>query len=448
MDIKKIFQLPEDQKIDFHGWIRFKREMKDIIFIELFDGTNLNGIQVIVKKSDVSDSDYQLLKEASVFTAVHIEGITKLNKRQNTLEIQLIRVIDFALSNESNPLQKKNHSMEFLREIAHLRPRTKTFQSVFKIRSLVMAAFHEFFQKNDFIYVHSPIITSNDAEGAGETFKVVDGKNNNFFANENDVSLSVSGQLHAEAFAQAFKKVYTLAPTFRAENSNTQKHAAEFWMLEPEIAFADYFEIMDLSADMLQYVSQKIATEAKEEIEFLSKINEVDLNRRLQILINKKIKKLRYEEAIEILKENKEKFEVKDIEFGFDLGTEHEKFLADSFGDYIVIIYDYPKDIKSFYMKRNDDNKTVRGFDLIIPEIGEMIGGSERENDYEKLMEAVKEKNIDSKELDWYLMLRQYGYLKSTGFGLGTERFIMYITGIKNIRDVLPYPRTPGVINF
>ncbi len=448
MDIKKIFSLSEDQKIDFYGWIRFKREMKDIIFMEVFDGTNLNGIQVIVKNGEVSEEDYESLKAAPIFTSIHIEGITRLNKRNNSLEVQLLRIMEIALSSENNPLQKKNHSMEFLREIAHLRPRTKTFQSIFKIRSLVMAAFHEFFQLNDFIYVHSPIITSNDAEGAGETFKVVDSKNENFFLNTSDTSLSVSGQLHAEAFAQAFKKVYTLAPTFRAENSNTQKHASEFWMLEPEVAFADYFEIMDLSANMLQFVAKKISEQASEEIEFLAKLNEVDLKHRLQILIDKKVKRLPYKEAIEILQANKDKFEVQDIEFGFDLGTEHEKFLADQFDDHIVFIYDYPKEIKSFYMKRNDDNKTVRGFDLIIPEIGEMIGGSERENDYDKLMEVVSENNIDQKELEWYLNLRQYGYLKSTGFGLGTERFIMYITGVKNIRDVLPYPRTPGVINF
>ncbi len=448
MSIKKILELSNEGKtVQLKGWVRFNRSSKKIGFLEIFDGSTLNGIQVVYKAEKLNDEKtFKFLQSLPIFSAIDFTIELVKNNKNNVLEGNLLKINEFALATENNPLQRKTHSHEFLREIAHLRPKTKTFQSIFKIRSLIMFALHSFFNEQGFIYVNSPILTSNDAEGAGETFKVVTNDKKEFFTNS--VSLSVSGQLQAESFAQSFTKVYTLAPTFRAENSNTQKHASEFWMLEPEIAFADYNEVMDLSAEMLAYVANYLNLHAKEYIDFLTEQTGVDLGKRISILMDKKIKKIKYEKAIEILKEHKEQFEVQDIEFGLDLSTEHEKFLATFYEDSIVYIYDYPKTIKAFYMKQNDDQKTVRGFDLIIPEIGELIGGSERENDFEKILTATKANNIDMEELSWYLDLRKEGYLKSTGFGLGIERLVMYLTGTKNIRDVLPFPRTPGNILY
>ncbi len=445
MEVKEILQQQIGTKVSAKGWVRFNRPSKKLGFMELYDGSNLNGIQ-LVYKADLLDSEtFKLLSNLALFSAIHIEGEVVQNQRNQTLEINVTKLVASALADENNPLQKKTHSFEFLREIAHLRPRAKTFQAIFKVRSLIFQMAHEFFANQGFLYLTAPIVTSNDAEGAGEAFRVTTSDLKDFFNQSSN--LSVSGQLHAEAYAQAFSKVYTLAPTFRAENSNTQRHAAEFWMLEPEVAFASYFEVMDLGAKLLGYIAQKLRDQASEEIAFLSEINGVDLNQRLQLLINQNIKKIPYREALTILAANKDQFEEQNIVFGLDLATEHEKFLANYFENYLVYIYDYPQEIKAFYMKQNGDD-TVRGFDLIVPDIGELIGGSQREEDFAKLLANVEQKKVDPQELSWYLELRKQGYLESTGFGLGMERLVMFLSGTKNIRDVLPFPRTPGEIKY
>ncbi len=445
MKIKEILQQEIGTKISVKGWVRFNRPSKKLGFMELYDGTTLNGIQLVYKADGLDYDTFETLSSLALFSAVHIEGQIAQNQRNQTLEIIVQTVVAIAPADETNPLQKKTHSLEFLREIAHLRPRTKTFQAIFKLRSLIFQLTHEFFTKEGFIFLTSPIITSNDAEGAGESFRVTTNDLKDFFNQPSN--LSVSGQLHAEAYAQAFSKVYTLAPTFRAENSNTQRHAAEFWMLEPEVAFASYFEVMDLGAKLLGYIAHQLRILAPQEIAFLSEINEVDLDKRFQLLIDQNIKKITYREALTILEDNKEQFEEQNIVFGLDLATEHEKFLANYFENHLVYIYDYPQKIKAFYMKQNDD-QTVRGFDLIVPDIGELIGGSQREESLDKLLANIEQKGVDATDLTWYLELRKQGYLESTGFGLGMERLVMFLSGTKNIRDVLPFPRTPGDINY
>lgn len=448
MEIKKILIESDkfiDKLVELSGWIRFKRVSKTVIFLTIFDGSNLDGIQVIVK----NDSKYfeTVKKEINLFSGIEFSGLVK--KNNNNLEIVLNSIENIYHSNENYQLGKKEHGLEFLREIADIRPRTKLFQAIMQIRSNLSFAIHEFFNQNKFLYVHSPIITTNDAEGAGELFYLSMKEEKNIFSSES--SLTVSGQLHAESYAQAFKNVYTFGPTFRAENSNTPRHAAEFWMIEPESAFKNYFEIMDLGEGLLKFLAKKILNNFDDELNFLEKYFEKNLKENLNKILNNKFIKISYTKAIDILQnavKGNVSFEDKEISFGIDLKTEHEKYLAEVYANGPIYVYDYPKEIKAFYMYLNDDQKTVRGFDLLVPGIGELIGGSERENRYEFLINSAKKQNISISKLNWYFELRKYGYAQSSGFGIGFERLVMLFTGVENIRDVLPFPRTPGKIVY
>ena len=380
--------------------------------------------------------------------AINVIGVLKITENQKQpFEIQAKKISVLAKCAEDYPLQKKRHSFEFLREIAHLRPKANTFAAVFRVRSVLSMAIHEFFQNQGFVYVHTPIITSNDCEGAGETFTVTtrkDGEYEKDFFNRH-VSLTVSGQLHAEAFAQAFRDVYTFGPTFRAENSNTVRHAAEFWMIEPEIAFADLEDDMMLIEDMIKYCINYVLENCPEEMEFFNNMIDKDLLNRLKHVLNSEFAKMTYTDAVEYLKKAQEKgvvFENKDIFWGMDFNSEHEKYLCEKIVNGPLFLIDFPKELKSFYMKQNPDGKTVAACDLLVPHIGELVGGSQREENYEVLKNRMKELHMSEKGLEWYLDLRRFGGVKTAGFGLGFERMVMYLTGISNIRDVLPFPRT------
>nr|HPO05307.1 asparagine--tRNA ligase [Bacillota bacterium] len=364
-----------------------------------------------------------------------------------------------APSDPDYPLQKKKHSPEFLREIAHLRPRSNTFSAVFRVRSLVAYAIHKFFQEQGFIYVHAPIITGSDAEGAGEMFRVTtldlaapprtaDGKvdgSKDFFGKT--TNLTVSGQLEAEAFALAFSKVYTFGPTFRAENSNTSRHASEFWMIEPEVAFADLSDNMELAEQMIKYIIRFVMEKAPQEMAFFNEFIDKDLLSRLKNIVDSDFQRITYTEAIKLLKDSKENFQYP-VEWGIDLQTEHERFITEKIFRKPVFVTDYPKEIKAFYMRLNEDNKTVAAMDLLVPGVGEIIGGSQREERYDVLLERIREMELNEEEYWWYLDLRRYGGVRHAGYGLGFERIIMYITGVSNIRDVIPFPRTPGSAEF
>ncbi len=448
MEIKELYLKQSEligKEVELKGWIRFNRASKAIGFIELTDGTKLNGVQLVYK--DENEEVFNKLSKASLYSALIIKG--NVVEGRDSIEVLVNEVTELREADEDFPIGKKEHGLEFLREQAHLRIKTKMFQAIMKIRSTASIAIHEFFNKEGFHYVHTPIFTANDAEGAGEGFVAIADGNENFF--DKKVSLTVSGQLHAESYAQAIKKVYTFGPTFRAENSHTTKHASEFWMIEPEAAFCDNMEMMQIGWDMVNYTVRKVLDNHMEDLELLSKVNEKEnLVEYLEGIANSEIQKVSYRDAIEILKEavsNGIQFTETNIEFGLDLGTEHEKYLANDHFKGPVYVYDYPKSIKSFYMYDNQDG-TVRGYDLLVPEIGELIGGSQREERYEILMENIKEKGVDLSDLSWYTDLRKNGYATSSGFGLGFERLIMLLTGTENIRDVLPYPRTPGKINF
>ncbi len=448
MEIKEIYKRQEElinQEVIVKGWIRFNRSSKAIGFIELTDGTVLNGIQVVYKSEN--EELFIRLSKTSLYSAIEIKG--RVVEGREKIEIVAEELLDVRDANEDFPIGKKEHGLEFLRDQAHLRIKTKMFQAIMKIRSTASVAIHEFFNKEGFIYVHTPIITGNDAEGAGEGFKVIAENNDTFFNKES--SLTVSGQLHGESYAQALKKIYTFGPTFRAENSHTTKHASEFWMIEPEAAFCDRDEMMQIGWDMLQYIINKVLDLHKEDLELLQKVNEREnLIEYLESIVNSNINRVSYREAIDILNnalESGVEFQEKDIKFGLDLATEHEKYLAGEHFKSPVYVFDYPKEIKSFYMYDNGD-ETVRGFDLLVPEIGELIGGSQREYRYDVLMSNINAKGQDLSELDWYIDLRKNGYADSAGFGLGFERLVMLLTGTENIRDVLPFPRTPGKLNF
>lgn len=444
MEIKQIFkEKPIGKKVQLKGWIRFNRPSKNIGFIELTDGTKLNGIQLVYKKENVDV--YEKLSKTPLFSSIEIEG--EVIQGRNDIEVNVLSLIDVRETDEDFPIGKKEHGNEFLREVSHLRIKTKLFQSIMKIRHTASLAIHDFFDSEGFSYVHTPIITGNDAEGAGEAF-YLSTENENFF--DKKASLTVSGQLHAEGYAQALGKVYTFGPTFRAEESHTTKHASEFWMIEPEAAFTDYNEMMDIGWEMLQFVIEKVLEKNYEELELLQKIQKDDLIQYLNSILSSEIKKVSYREAIEILNnamKNGISFKERDINFGIDLATEHEKYLAGEYFKSPVYVYDYPSKIKSFYMYQNGD-ETVRGFDMLVPQIGELIGGSQREYRYDVLVDVIKEKGTDLSDLEWYINLRKNGYADSTGFGLGFERLIMLLTGTENIRDVIPFPRTPGKLKF
>ena len=432
--------------IEVEGWVRTNRCNGKLGFIELNDGTYFRNAQIVYS----SDSEcFTTCEKVGTSYALKIVGKVVLTpEMKQPFEIHAISCEIEGTCDSDYPLQKKRHGFEFLREIAHLRPRTNTFSAVFRVRSVLSMAIHEFFQSQGFIYVHAPIITGNDAEGAGEAFVVTtrnDAKyEEDFFGKK--ASLTVSGQLEAEAYALAFRDVYTFGPTFRAENSNTTRHAAEFWMIEPEIAFADLEDDMDLVEDMIKFCITYVLENCPEEMKFFNSMIDKTLLERLDKVVNSDFTKMTYTEGIEKLlkaKENGHKFENSNIHWGMDLQSEHERYLCEQIVKGPMFLIDYPKDIKAFYMRMNDDNKTVAACDLLVPSVGELVGGSQREERLDYLEKRMEELNMSKEGLEWYLDLRRYGGVKHAGFGLGFERFLMYITGIENIRDVLPFPRTP-----
>lgn len=445
------------KEIEINGWVKKIRSQKNFGFIELNDGTFFTGIQVVF---DEALENFEEISKLTISTSVKVTGIVveSLGKGQD-YEIKATKISVYQKADSDYPLQNKRHTFEFLRTIAHLRPRTNAFFATFRVRSILSYAIHKFFQEKNFVYVQTPIITGSDAEGAGEMFRLTTLDINNvprtekgdidfkqdFFGKE--ANLTVSGQLNVETFATAFKNTYTFGPTFRAEKSNTPKHAAEFWMMEPEIAFADLDVNMDVIEEMIKYIVNYVRENAKEEMEFFNKFVDKDLFNRLDTLVNNKFDRITYTEAIEILKNSKQKFEY-EVEWGIDLQTEHERYLAEKHFKKPVFVTDYPKDIKAFYMKLNKDGKTVRAVDLLAPGIGEIVGGSQREDDYDILLGKIHEMGLKEEDYWWYLDLRKYGSVPHSGFGLGFDRMLMYITGMTNIRDVIPFPRTTKNLEF
>ena len=455
MDLKKLYEDVSkyiDKKIILEGWIRNHRKQKEFGFIDFYDGTCFKSIQVVY---DNKLSNFDFISKLRVGCSIKVEGI--LSKSLGSGQDYEVVASDVTLLGdcpEDYPIQPKRHTREFLREVAYLRPRTNLFQAVFRVRSVAAFAIHSYFNQNGYVYFHAPLITASDCEGAGEMFQVttldlnrVNGKpdySKDFFGKH--ANLTVSGQLQAETFALAYKKTYTFGPTFRAENSNTKTHASEFWMIEPEIAFCDLKGNMDIMESMLKYVVKYVLDNCKDEMEFLDKFVEKGLLDKLNKLINSNFTRVTHEEVIKILKEANVKFEFTP-EYGEDIAKEHEKYIAEYFNG-PVFITDWPKDIKAFYMKLNPDGKTVAAVDLEVPGAGELMGGSQREEDYDKLVKRMKEMNVPTEGLDWYLNLRKFGGCVHSGFGMGFERLLIYLTGVENIRDVIPYPRTPGNCEF
>ena len=443
------------------GWVRTLRSSKNFGFIEMNDGTFFKNIQIVF---DTNLDNYNDITKLSISSSIKVEGkLVETEGAKQPFEIHATKVEIINVAELDYPIQKKNTSLEYLRTVAHLRPRTNTFSATFRVRSLLSYAIHKFFQEKDFVYVHTPIITASDAEGAGEMFTVTafdlandlkgtpktDDKNVDFnqdFFNKN-AHLTVSGQLEAETYATAFRNVYTFGPTFRAEDSNTVKHAAEFWMIEPEICFADLNDDLDLAEDMVKYITKYVVDNAPEEIAFFDKFISPGLIDKLNTTINEPFGRITYTDAIKELEKHNDEFEYK-VSWGVDLATEHERYLSEKIFKKPVFVTDYPKDIKAFYMKMNPDNKTVAASDMLVPGIGELIGGSQREDDFEKLTARMNELKMDQTNYWWYLDLRKYGSVPHAGFGLGFERMMMYVTGMQNIRDVIPYPRTPKNCEF
>ncbi len=447
-----------DKEVIVRGWVRTNRSSNKFGFIELNDGTFFKSVQVVYEADKISNFDE--VAKAPIASAWLVRGTLVLTpEAKQPFEIKAEEVTMEADSAADYPLQKKRHSMEFLREIAHLRPRSNTFSAVFRVRSLVAYAVHKFFQEQDFVYAHTPIITGSDCEGAGEMFRITtldmdnlpmteDGKidySQDFFGKE--TSLTVSGQLEAETFAMAFRNVYTFGPTFRAENSNTTRHASEFWMIEPEIAFADLNDNMDLAEAMVKYIINYVCEHAPEEMAFFNSFIDKGLLERLDNIVNSDFGRVTYTEAVDLLLKSGKEFQYP-VEWGIDLQTEHERYLTEEVFKKPIFVTDYPKDIKAFYMRLNDDNKTVAACDLLVPGVGEIIGGSQREERLDVLTARMAELGLDEKDYWWYLDLRKYGGVKHAGYGLGFERMIMYLTGMGNIRDVLPFPRTPKTAEF
>ena len=446
-----------DKDIIIEGWVKTLRDSKTFGFIELNDGTFFKNVQVVFNDSL---SNFEDVKKLTLSSSIKVSGKLVLTpESKQPFEIQATNIEIESLADNTYPLQKKRHSFEYLRTIAHLRPRTNTFNAVFRVRSVLAYAIHKFFQEQDFVYVHTPILTGSDAEGAGEMFnvnsfdlsnvpKTEDGKvdfSKDFFGRH--AHLTVSGQLNGETFAESFCNIYTFGPTFRAENSNTVKHAAEFWMIEPEICFADLEDNMDLAEDMIKYTFKHVLDNCPEEMEFFNNFIDKGLLDRLNHVINSDFARVSYTDAIKELEKHNDEFEYK-VSWGVDLQTEHERYLCEKIYKKPVFVKDYPKDIKAFYMKQNPDGKTVAAADLLVPGIGEIIGGSQREEDYDKLLTRMKELDMPIENYDWYLDLRKYGSCVHSGFGLGFERAIMYLTGMQNIRDVIPFPRTPKNCEF
>lgn len=447
----------EDVAVEVTGWLKTLRSSKKISFLEINDGSCINNVQVIMENGL---ENYEEIKKAPIYTTLKVVGtVVDTPKAKQPFEIHATEIEVLGNSDSDYPLQKKHHTPEFLREQAHLRPRTNTFYAVFRIRSLAAFAIHEFLQKNNFVYVNTPLITSSDTEGAGEMFKVTTLDLNSVPKNEEGkvdstkdffkqpTNLTVSGQLNAEAFALAFRDVYTFGPAFRAEDSHTTRHAAEFWMVEPEMAFANLQDVINVSEDMLKYVINYLLENASDEIDFLNQNVDQELRARLEATRDADFAQITYTEAIDKLLAADQEFENK-VEWGIDLQTEHERYLSEKVYQKPVFITDYPRDIKAFYMRENEDHKTVAAVDLLVPGIGELIGGSQREERLAKLNEKIKEFNLDPEEYKWYLELRKYGETEHSGFGIGFERLLMYVTGVENIRDVIPFPRTPGNASF
>lgn len=460
LSIKDIFRNSEnylEKEVVLQGWIRTSRSSKAFGFIELNDGSFFKNIQIVY---DDSLTNFDEVEKFAIYSALTVRGkLISTPGAKQAFEIKAEEIILEGSSTSDYPIQKKRHTLEYLRTIAHLRPRTNTLSAVFRVRSVLAFAIHKFFQERGFIYVHTPIITASDAEGAGEMFRVStldmynppkneDGKidfSEDFFGKE--TNLTVSGQLEGEAFALAYKNIYTFGPTFRAENSNTARHAAEFWMIEPEIAFAELKDNMELAEDMFKYIIKYVLENAPEEMEFFDSFINKGVIERLESIVNSDFGVVTYTEAIELLKESKKEFQYP-VQWGIDLQTEHERYITEEIFKKPVFVIDYPKEIKAFYMRVNEDNKTVAAMDLLVPGVGEIIGGSQREERYEVLEQKIRDNDMDPEDYWWYMELRKYGGTKHAGFGLGFERAVMYITGITNIRDVVPFPRTVKSCEF
>lgn len=459
--IKQLYRNTDEfggKTVTISGWIRNIRVSNKFGFIEINDGSFFKTLQIVIEEEKLGN--FKELSKLNVGAALTATGILELTpEAKQPFELKADEVVISGASTPDYPLQKKRHSFEYLRTIAHLRPRTNTFAAVFRIRSMIAYAIHEFFQERGFVYVHTPIITGSDCEGAGEMFRVTtldmenlpkteEGNvdyNEDFFGKS--TNLTVSGQLNVETFCMAFRNVYTFGPTFRAENSNTTRHAAEFWMIEPEIAFADLADDMELAESMLKYIINYCLENAPEEMEFFNQFVDKGLLERLHNVVSNDFARITYTEAVELLKEHNDEFAYP-VEWGSDLQTEHERYLTEQIYKKPVFVTDYPKEIKAFYMKLNDDNKTVAAMDLLVPGVGEIIGGSQREENYDVLIKKMEECGLNPEDYGFYLDLRKYGTNKHAGFGLGFERAVMYITGMQNIRDVLPFPRTVGTAEY
>ena len=461
IEIRLLFKDPAayaDKEITVRGWVRGNRASNQFGFISLNDGTFFTPVQVVYEASKLAN--YDEVAKARLSAGVKVVGTLELTpEAQQPFEIKASEIVIEADSDPDYPLQKKKHSMEFLREIAHLRPRSNTFSAVFRVRSVTAYAIHKFFQEKGFIYSHSPEITCSDCEGAGEMFQVTtldmenpprneDGSidyTQDFFGKR--ANLTVSGQLEAEIMALAFRNVYTFGPTFRAENSNTARHASEFWMMEPEMAFCDLEGNMDIAEEMIKYIINFVLENCPKEMEFFNKFIDKGLLERLDNIVNNDFGRITYTEAVEILQKSGEKFEYP-VEWGLELQTEHERYLTEQVFKKPIFVINYPKDCKAFYMRVNDDNKTVAAMDMLVPGVGEIIGGSQREERYDVLVKRINEMGLQEEDYGWYLDLRKYGGVKHSGYGLGFDRILMYLTGMSNIRDVQMFPRTPGNAEF
>jgi asparaginyl-tRNA synthetase len=458
MDVRELYEKVEelvDKEVTLQGWIKNHRRQKEFGFLDFSDGTCFKLIQIVYESTL---EDFEEIAKYTVGTAVTLTGTLVKSEGLQPYEIRLKKIKKEGDCPEDYPLQPKRHTKEFLREIAYLRPRTNLYGAIFRVRSVAAQAIHTYFGQKGYVYVHTPLITANDGEGAGEMFKLttfdldniprVDGEINykeDFFGKK--VGLTVTGQLEGETFALAYKKIYTFGPTFRAENSNTKTHASEFWMVEPEIAFCDLEGLMDIEEDMLKYIVKTVLEKCPEEMEFFNSFVEKGLLDKLNILLNNKAVRITHEEAISILKRADKKFEYAPKE-GEDIAKEHEKYLTEEYFKAPVFVKDWPKDIKAFYMKLNPDNKTVAAVDLLVPGSGELMGGSQREENYTKLKKRMEELHMKEEGLEWYMNLRKYGGCIHSGFGMGFERLLIYLTGVDNIRDVIPYPRTPKNCEF
>ena len=447
-----------DKEVIVRGWVRQNRNSNKFGFLAINDGSFFKPVQVVYEANEIDN--FEEISKTNLSAGVMVKGILTLTPNaKQPFEIHAVEIRIEADSDSDYPLQNKRHSMEFLREIAHLRPRANTFQAVFRVRSLVAYAIHKFFQDRGFVYVHTPIITGSDAEGAGEMFQVTtldlgdtpktdEGKvdfSKDFFGKA--CNLTVSGQLEGEIFAMAFRDIYTFGPTFRAENSNTARHASEFWMIEPEIAFADLEDDMNLAEDMVKYIISYVLENAPEEMKFFNSFVDKGLLEKLNHVVNSDFERVTYTKAVEILQGCGEKFQYP-VECGIDLQTEHERYLTEKVFKKPIFVTDYPKDIKAFYMRLNDDGKTVAACDMLVPGVGEIVGGSQREERIDVLRSRMAELDLNEEDYWWYMELRKYGGVQHAGYGLGFERIIMYITGMSNIRDVLPFPRTPKTAEF